>query len=208
MKIVQKNSESVWNFRCGIMVELIQIQGMEELKKALLQLPVSIRKEPLQKMAYEGAKIVRDEARAKVPKAKIPYWVKIGPKGKRKARSFMAYDWLKKQIVMSKVTSGMASRQTDQKFVGLDASSYYIGLSRLAWWGALIEKGWIPTGPKGGSKLTYKVFRAQAKEKRMSKGLGHIPGRPFLRPAFDNNVSRIIETMKNVLSQWLEGYKR
>ncbi|MDY6844230.1 MAG: HK97-gp10 family putative phage morphogenesis protein [Thermodesulfobacteriota bacterium] len=73
---------------------------------------------------------------------------------------------------------------------------YQVGISKDAFYGFFIEKGWIPTGPKGEGAGTFKQFRAKAK----SRG-NHVPAKPFLRPSFDKNKNNIISVLKQELKK-------
>ena len=67
-----------------------------------------------------------------------------------------------------------------------------VGISPKAFYGLFIEKGW---------NLTLN-------RKRGKKQVRFISARPFLRPAFDNNRSRIIARMRVVFGLGILRYKR
>ena len=54
-----------------------------------------------------------------------------------------------------------------------------IGFSPIAWYGALVERG-------------HKVVRNK-------KTIAHVAAHPFLRPAFDENLNKAIDAMKETL---------
>src|SRR3990167_7866986 len=56
-----------------------------------------------------------------------------------------------------------------------------IGFSPSAWYGALVERG-------------HKIVRG-------NKTIGHVAAKPFLRPAFDENLNKAIEAMKETLGK-------
>lgn len=64
---------------------------------------------------------------------------------------------------------------------------YQVGFAPKAWYGHLVERG-------------HKLVRA-------GKTIGHVPAHPFLRPAFDNNVQKVIEEMKTTLRGELDKLK-
>jgi len=56
-----------------------------------------------------------------------------------------------------------------------------IGFSPVAWYGALVERG-------------HKIVRGD-------KTIGHVAAKPFLRPAFDENLNKAIDAMKEQLGK-------
>lgn len=64
---------------------------------------------------------------------------------------------------------------------------YQVGFSKKAWYGHLVERG-------------HKLVRT-------GKTIGHVPAHPFLRPAFDDNVGKVIDAMKDTLREELDKLK-
>ena len=50
-------------------VETVRIEGLAQLDRALRELPQRVANRGLRASVYAGAKVIRDEARARAPKA-------------------------------------------------------------------------------------------------------------------------------------------
>ena len=75
----------------------------------------------------------------------------------------------------------LVRRDTKAKKFGLIRDT--IGFSKDAWYGRLVEYG-------------HKIVRGG----RLGKGgkvVGHVAAKPFLRPAFDNNVEKTVSAIKS-----------
>lgn len=186
------------------MIEM-KLTGFKAVSGVLQAMPDKLMEKHIRKANYDACKIVRDDARAKAPMHAGPY-----PSTRRKGMSAKmlakALSRLEKQgVTAEEVISksyGLSGRQKgnqdrkpgtlkksiiigtvkgarDRNFVKLS-----VGLMKRAYYGKWIEMGFIHFGKK---KQT------------------HVPGRPFLRPAFDNNVGAVIdkfrENLVNGLSQ-------
>ena len=75
---------------------------------------------------------------------------------------------------------------------------FTIGPSNKGWYGHLIEYGFTATGPKKKG-LTYRDSRARA-----HKFGKHVPAKPWLRPAFDTTVKKVIQQMGKRLGIGIE----
>ena len=62
-----------------------------------------------------------------------------------------------------------------------------IGFSPSAWYGALVERG-------------HKIVRGD-------KTIGHVAAKPFLRPAFDENLEKALDAMKEALGKAIGDIK-
>ena len=62
-----------------------------------------------------------------------------------------------------------------------------IGFSPSAWYGALVERG-------------HKIVRGD-------KTVGHVAAKPFLRPAFDENLEKTLNAMKEALGKAIGDIK-
>ena len=176
------------------MVEIRNIQGLDEIKRTLDSLPTRISEEVIKKTAYKEALVVRDDARRMAPIATKDHWLII--KKKFKGAKKLGRGFLKKGIVAIL-----------KKGSGLGEYIYQIGFQRAVWYGYLIEKGWIATGRKRkGMSITE--HRRISKMFAGNQVMKHIPGRPFLRPAFDNNINKITIDFKNDLAYFIDNVRK
>lgn len=180
------------------MIELKEVKGLKELNDKLKQLPDKIANQYISKALAEEAKQVRDLAKANAPVAEKAHFLSLKKKGiisKTKGRGF-----LKKGIVYAKKTKATGSGIQP----GFGNTVFQIGLSKAVWYGRLIEKGWIATGRKRkGMKIGE--HRSLAKKFAGNQVMRHIPGRPFLRPAWDNMVPKILRDFPEGLKKYIEG---
>ena len=161
----------------------LKITGFQELQRELESLEPKIRKKVLGKAVRAGSNIVKKDARAHAPK-------------QAKSWEGMQYSvppgTLKKGIIVRRAT-----RQP--RYIVRDL----IGFSKQAWYGRLVEMGHKLV--RGGR------LASGAKNKRKSSGggkvIGHVAAKPFLRPAFDNNVDKVIAAMAKVLKEELGKLK-
>jgi HK97 gp10 family phage protein len=179
------------------MIQLIQTHGMKELEQRLKALPTDLEKKVIKQAVFDACKIVRDEARAAAPVAVKPHWLKLKKAGIVKGTVAMGY--LKKKGVIISMNPKDINRYTEGvKFGKVTA---LIGFARSAWYGFLIERGWIATGRKSKG-VSISQHRRTIKSRQ--HGWKHIPGRPFLRPAFQRNVVPVIELFRIRLNKYLE----
>ena len=177
----------------------MKLTGFKDVSGVLQAMPDNLMEKHIRKANYAACKIVRDEARAKAPMHAGPY-----PATRRKSMStkmlakalarlekegVTAEDVISKSYGLSGRQKGNLDRkpgtlkksiiiggikgQRDRNFVKLA-----VGLMKRAYYGKWIELGFIHYGKK---KQT------------------HVPGRPFLRPAFDHNVNAVIDKFREGL---------
>jgi hypothetical protein len=153
-------------------MDTIQISGMAELQRELLNFAPRIAKNVLARAVYAGGKIVRDDARNRVNK--------LSGKTSKRIR-----------IARAKTARGAF------------AVIYRVGV-----FGKGANEGfWLEYGTKA-----HKIPKVTGKSKILAinghyaKQVQHPGARsfPFLRPAFDNNQTRILEAMRAKLREGIE----
>lgn len=115
--------------------ETFKIEGLAELGKALRELPVRVARNGLRVSVYAGAKVVRDEARARAPKAQQSLGPNQPPPGT-----------LKRSVIMKHIPElSSSTRQTF--FVTVRHGKKYRkqgkkgNLSQDAWYWRFVEFG-------------------------------------------------------------------
>ena len=115
--------------------ETVKIEGLAELGKALRELPDRVAKNGLRVSVYAGAKVVRDEARARAPKAQQPFGPNKPPPGT-----------LKRSVIMKHIP-GLSSLTRQTFFVTVRHGKKYRkqgkkgNLSQDAWYWRFVEFG-------------------------------------------------------------------
>jgi HK97 gp10 family phage protein len=165
------------------MMELeIKIQGLAELDAELKKFPLELQKKALAQMVGAGAKIVKDAA--------IDNFQNV-------ART-MNLDknekyWSLKNIVL---------RRLKRKDKGNSTLTYGVRAQYPAFY--------METGTKPHT-ITAKKAKSLGAEGQFGKSVKH-PGhaaRPFLRPALDNNIQRVVNAMGYKLMAWMDRqYKK
>ena len=175
----------------------LNIQGLDELLKELEGLERKIFDKVMAKSVLAGAKVIQKAAKELAP-VRSNEWEGASypnPPGT-----------LKKGIAIAKAT-----RQPPT------IVRYQVGFSKKAWYGRLVELGHklVRGGTLAGGKKRRTTpglpFTRGRKPRPTTSGqgrvVGHVPARPFLRPAFDNNVQKAIEAMKTTLREELDKLK-
>lgn len=115
--------------------ETFKIEGLAELGKALRELPARVARNGLRVSVYAGAKVVRDEARARAPKAEQPLGPNQPPPGTLKRSVIMkhipALSSLTRQTFFVTVRHGKKYRKQGKKG----------NLSQDAWYWRFVEFG-------------------------------------------------------------------
>lgn len=145
-----------------------KITGLEPVKQMLRDLPREISMKILRRTAATGAFIIRAEAvrRAPVFKGEYTYpYRKASFKPKRNK-----YGPLKKNIVVKW-----------QKGHPPEVAIYRLGFTKNGFYGWILENGWIAIGPHRTKGVTARRSRELAQQSRGH----HIPGKGFMRGAFD-----------------------
>jgi len=115
--------------------EIVKIEGLAELAKALRELPDRVAKNGLRVCVYAGAKVIRDEARMRAPKAAESLGPNQPPPGTLKRSVIMKHipelSSLTRQTFFVTVRHGKKYRKQGKKG----------NLSQDAWYWRFIEFG-------------------------------------------------------------------
>ena len=143
--------------------ETVSIEGLAELNRALRELPQRIANRGLRTAVYAGAKVIRDEARHRAPKAAQSLGIKQPPAGT-----------LKRSVIMKHIRelSG-GGRQTFYVLVRQGKKYRNQGkrgnLSQDAWYWRFVEFG--------TRKMAARPFLRPALESRRREAVEAIKGR-------------------------------
>lgn len=115
--------------------ETVKVEGLAELGKALRDLPDRVARNGLRASVYAGAKVVRDEARARAPKADQPLGPNQPPPGTLRRSVIMKHirelSSLTRQTFFVTVRHGKKYRKQGKKG----------NLSQDAWYWRFVEFG-------------------------------------------------------------------
>lgn len=138
----------------------VEVKGLAELEKALLELPEKMAKTALRTASRKSANLVKMKAQSNV---KSLFQRRTGH--------------LEGGILVSTRVQGEGVKgATILTRIGLRISG-----SASAWYGRLLEFGWMPRSRKA----------------RRSRGAGHkITGRPFMAPAFETTKLQMLDTFQ------------
>ncbi|MCG8430379.1 MAG: HK97 gp10 family phage protein [Candidatus Omnitrophica bacterium] len=165
----------------------VKIEGFRELAMELKGLEPKLQKRVFGKVVRAGSKVVLKDARRRAPK---------------RSREWEGASYPNPPGTLRK---GIIVRRKRGKSFGIIRD--VIGFSKAAWYGRLVETGHrIVVGGTlaGGSKRrktkgTPFTRSGRATTSGQGRVVGHVPPKPFLRPAFDNNIERVLTQMKQTL---------
>lgn len=172
----------------------IEIHGFKELDESLRQFPILLQEDILKKAMVAGVRIYQEYAQAHAPVGTVPHRNKKGQ--------------------MEQPGTGKASIRIKKIKANSDASvRYAVGIFKKGYYMKFIEKGWIPTGPRGkatfnekqglfNKRITFKAHRAEAAKRNQP-----VPARPFLEPAYDRVTNTVIDTVRRTIGIWITKYK-
>lgn len=153
------------------MASSVQITGLRELGEVLKKLPKEIASKnggPLRAALFQGAKVIRDEARVRAPVRTS----KLSPKREAKQPP----GTLKRNIVATRDRDPARSGQTENYVIRPKT-----GKNRKT--GDAYYWRWVELGhrivPPGQRKAGRRAIKAGAFEG------GNVPPKPFMRPAFE-----------------------
>lgn len=156
-----------------------KVEGLDELAKALEQLPEDLAERALRQATAAGAVIVRDEAKARAPR----------DTGKLVSAAFVKKDGGQtddlRAVYHIGIRAGKSARRVGRKKLDLDA--YY--------W-KFVEFGHF-TRHAGSNRRDSTVKRLA--KRAFAKSVRFISGRPFLRPALETKRAEVIERIRSVL---------
>lgn len=168
------------------MAELMHVQGLTELKRALQALPKNISRNVLRASVNAGARVVRDQARIYAPMLHVAI-PKHQPPGTLKRSIITAY--IPEKSNVNQATYYVTVRQ-GKRYRG---QGRHQNRSQDAFYGAWVELGhyYVPPKPHGD---TWKKHRAEQHATGM-----FIPPHPYLRPAFEVKKVKSVEAMRDYL---------
>lgn len=152
-------------------VETVRIEGLAQLDRALRELPQRLASRGLRASVYAGAKVIRDEARARAPKAAQSLGAKQPPPGT-----------LKRSVIMKHIRElSVGGRQTFYVLVRHGKKYRSQGkrgtLSQDAWYWRFLEFG--------TRKMSARPFLRPALESRRREAVSAIKERLTQRIAIE-----------------------
>lgn len=142
--------------------ELIHVQGLDQLARALRGLPTRVARNSLRGAVYAGAKLIRDEARLKAPVASEAQ-AKQEPPGT-----------LRRSVIMKQIPQ-LSNNERQTFFVTVRHGKKYRnqgkrgGLSQDAWYWRFVEFGTV--------KMAARPFLRPAFESKKHQALAAIKNR-------------------------------
>jgi len=167
------------------MIEIeIKIQGLAELDEELKKFPIELQKKALGSMVAAGGRIVKDAA--------LQNFMNVAKTmNLDKNEKF----WSLKNIVL---------RRMKKKDQGKSTLTYGIKAQYPAFY---LETGTSPHTLNAGAYT--KSHGKTVNRKQTGKQHPGYAARPFLRPALDNNVQRVVTAMGYKLMAWMDRqYKK
>ena len=117
--------------------ELVHVQGLDQLARAMKELPKRVARNSLRAAVYAGAKLIRDEAKLKAPVAVAPLGPNQPPPGT-----------LKRSVIMKQIPE-LSSAERQTFFVTVRHGKKYRKqgkkgqLSQDAWYWRFVEFGTV-----------------------------------------------------------------
>lgn len=142
--------------------ELIHVQGLDQLARALKELPMRVARNSLRGAVYAGAKLIRDEARLKAPVASNPLANKEPP------------GTLRRSVIMKQIPQ-LSNNERQTFFVTVRHGKKYRNqgkrgnLSQDAWYWRFVEFGTV--------KMAARPFLRPAFESKKHQALAAIKNR-------------------------------
>lgn len=156
------------------------IKGMAELKKALVELPKRVQYNVLRTSIFRGAQTVRDAAKQKL----------ISNGSVRTGK-------------LSRDIKARRSRGTNTEVVAVVEAGTGKG-----WYARFVEKGHAvkqTTGYEQGRKVRLKPGQAAYSRIRPKRAtVGHVPAKPFMVPALEENREKIKQDILKGVSEEIQ----
>lgn len=167
--------------------QAITVTGLDQLQRALQQLPERLAKNVLRGAVAAGAKVIRDEARRRAP-------IYNGPDGTvpRGVIRRAIYASSSRQLTTALSQGYIVNVRSGKKYQAVGKK----GRNADAFFAPWVEYGHyvVPRRPSG---VTVRAHRAIY---RTSKGQFVAP-RPFMRPAFESKKEEALKVIKDYLTQ-------
>lgn len=168
----------------------VKVKGFKELDEELKNLPLKLQKKAFQDASREGAKVIMEEARKKIP-VRVKEWEGANygrPPGtlKRKGLSIAKAKKIIKGMILFNVF-------TNKKY---------------GWYGLWVERGHFRVIKKGiKERFKYESKVTGKTRSRAGKIIGWVSAKPFMRPALQSGIKSSMETMKNIIKKHIDEYK-
>jgi HK97 gp10 family phage protein len=159
-----------------------EIKGLKELDEELRKFPIELQKKALGSMVAAGGRIVKDAA--------LHNFMSVAKTMNLDKNEKL---WSLKNIVLRRMKSKDKGKSTLTYGIRAQYPAFYL------------ETGTTP------HTITAKKAKSLGSDGKFGKSVKH-PGyaaRPFLRPALDNNVQRVVNAMGYKLMVWMDRkYKK
>lgn len=161
----------------------VEVKGLKELEESLKRLPDDLARTALAQAVFAGAKVVRDEAKRLCPVETGNLRESIRIKRKKNP------GW-KNATVLYQVGPGRSRKKgKDGKYT---VDGYY---------SHMVEFGTAPHIIKAKKKKYLHLHGDRFVAEVDHPGA---PAKPYLRPAFDNSITRVLETVRAKLAAAIE----
>lgn len=158
----------------------VKVNGLQEINRALQDLPFRIANKVLKKGVAAGAALLRDAIRKAAPVRKTGGEMKVS-NSRGSGSAMRSPGFLRKNI----------KSLYRRKASGPGNVHYAIGPMGDAYYGYFVEKGHVI-----GKRKRYGRGIAE-----YNAGLKTVPAHPFMMPVFNSQTNQIIEKMKDKLSE-------
>jgi len=155
----------------------VSISGMADLERELLGLSNRVAKNVMFGAMRAGAVVIREAAKAKCPVSAESHW--LGKKGSKGRELIQPGSLKKKGIRVKRLKKGQGS-------TSISVIAY---VSNRYWYARFVEKGHAIARKK----------RTRTQRKAGTGTTGHVPAKPFMRPAWDENKERALQATKDYL---------
>lgn len=167
--------------------ESINVAGLDQLQRALQQLPQQLAKNVLRGAVAAGARVIRDEARRRAP-------IYNGPDGSvpRGVIRRAIYAGSSRELTNALQQGYIVNVRSGKKYQALGKKKRNADAFFAPW----VEYGHyvVPRRPAGVS------IRSQRAKHRTSGGQ-FVAARPFMRPAFESKKNEAVQVIKDYLAE-------
>jgi HK97 gp10 family phage protein len=167
----------------------LKVEGFKELEKKLLAMGPKLARNGLRAAVGAGARVIRDEARSRVP-------VDTGV--------------LRRSIYVKQIRE-LSSNSQQTFFVGVRSGKKYRRKGQDAYYWRWVEFGHRIVARFAGEYTDYKLKglgRLTGISKRRKQSKTTVPAQPFMRPAFESGKYAATEAIKAKLIERVEAYAK
>lgn len=168
-----------------------KVDGLKELVQQLKELPQKLQKQTLRKATTEGSQLVLRTAKAKVPVGETGLLKKsLGHKVGISRRTGVVY------AVIGPRTGIVRTRTGKKKVTKLGIRFAQAGVkpymyAHLVEFGHRIAKGGSLSDQYYQTRVKGRFARGALRKRATGVVAGHVPAKPFMRPALDENIQAI-----------------